>query len=315
MTYSLTIFKHTGDIKTNKRIDFTSWDKFEQTFYGLASQPKPNKKSAHLISPAIYYPGTTRANKNVIEWAGWCAIDVDNHDFKGDLENELYSRYGNWRYICYSTASSTIAKPKFRLVFELKSPIPADIIRQFWYALNSEFEFIGDKQCKDFSRMYYVPATYANANNFIFSNKNGIPIDPNSLIAKHPLPIKQFGASFMDRLPDEVQQKIINYRKQSLYDNNKSISWSSYRDCPFINKKMIDEFKSIANQDGSGRYAMVYKIMTSIAVNAIRKKYPITANEIAQLIRELDSETTRKYENRPLDVEADRAIEFAYKNM
>ena len=55
--------------------------------------------------------------------------------------------------------------------------------------------------------------------------------------------------------------------------------------------------------------------MVSTAMNAISKKYPITSFELEQLIRELDSETSRKYEKRPLAVEADRAIEYAYRNV
>ena len=59
---------------------------------------------------------------------------------------------------------------------------------------------------------------------------------------------------------------------------------------------------------------MIYRIMTSIAVNAIRSEYPITADEIASLIRELDMDTSNKYQKRNLVLEADRALEFAYKN-
>ena len=59
---------------------------------------------------------------------------------------------------------------------------------------------------------------------------------------------------------------------------------------------------------------MIYKLMTSIACNAIKRKYPITAKQISTLIRELDNDTARIYQRRPLDVEADRAIEYAYKN-
>jgi len=60
---------------------------------------------------------------------------------------------------------------------------------------------------------------------------------------------------------------------------------------------------------------MIYKIMVSTAMNAIKREYPITAFEIEQLIRELDNESSRRYEKRPLNVEADRAIEYAYRNV
>ena len=71
----------------------------------------------------------------------------------------------------------------------------------------------------------------------------------------------------------------------------------------------------MAFTDGSGRYRMIYKIMSSIAISAIRRQYPITSYEIADIIRELDNDTARIYESRNLQVEADRAIEYAYKTV
>ena len=309
MTYSLTIFKSLYDNKTDKRMDFASWDKFEQTLYGLASQPLPDKKSAQLISPAVYQPGTTRANKNVVEWAGWAAVDVDSHVFEGNLENELRDRYGHWYYVCYSTASSKEDHPKFRLIFPLKSAVEQSKIKEFWFALNSEVGSIGDKQTKDLSRMYYIPANYADANNFIFTN-TGEWIDPFELIKKHPLPVAETtGKNFFDRLPVAMQQMIVQHRKDSAENSN--VHWSSYRDCPFVAKSAVGAYKSIT---GEGWYHGMYKLMVSIAGNAVKQKYPITPTEIAVLCKEIDMETGGWYENRPLETEAERAIEFMYKN-
>jgi plasmid maintenance system antidote protein VapI len=59
----------------------------------------------------------------------------------------------------------------------------------------------------------------------------------------------------------------------------------------------------------------MYSIMVATAGNAIRKKYPITADEISQLCRQFDTDTGNWYKNRPLDKEADRALEYVYKNL
>lgn len=317
MAYSLTLFKSIYDNKTQKRMDFTTWKDFEKLLYELSEVERKSKKSASLISPAIYLPGTTRSNKNVIEWASWAAIDVDDHDFKGNLQDELYNRYGNWYYVCYSTASSTDDHPKFRLVFPLENSVSGDRIRSFWYALNKELDTIGDLQCKDLSRMYYIPAKYAGANNFIFTNASGRYISPDTLIQKHKVnkleAVRQSSKTFLDRLPEEIQNRIIEQRKSSCTDTN--VTWNSYRDCPFVNKSLIGEYISIANVDNSGRYRMIYKIMVSIAANAIKKKYPITPDEISGIIRELDSENGSRYKKRSIEKEADRAIEFAYRNI
>jgi hypothetical protein len=59
----------------------------------------------------------------------------------------------------------------------------------------------------------------------------------------------------------------------------------------------------------------MYQIMVAIAGNAIKQQYPITASEIAKMCQELDLETGNWYKNRPLDKEADRALEYVYKNI
>ena len=81
-------------------MDFENWQQFSELLHDLSKQPLKGKKDAQLISPAVYVPDTTRANKNVDNWAGWAAIDVDDHAFKGNLENELNERFGNYTYVC-----------------------------------------------------------------------------------------------------------------------------------------------------------------------------------------------------------------------
>jgi hypothetical protein len=273
-------------------------------------------KASPLITPAVYEENQTRANDNVIEWAGWAAIDVDDHKFEGNLKEELHAKYGNYYYICYSTSSSTSDHPKFRLVFPLTSSVRQSSIKHFWYALNREFDGLADQQTKDLSRMYYVPAVYPNAYNFIFTN-TGSFINPNDLMHKHPYVVTQSAVTtFMDKLPPEVQKKVLAHREEILKGKaNYDFEWTTYKDCPFVNKKLVRDYASIAHSDGSGRYSMIYKIMSSIACNAIKNHYPITSSQIAELIRQLDMDTSRRYQKRPLQTEAERALEYAYKTV
>ena len=308
--YSLTIFKSLWDNKTHRQIDFQSWDELKALLYSLAKVPLKNKKSAQLISPATYKKDTTRSNKNVEKWCGWAAVDVDDLDCTMENLNDLLSeRVGSWRYICYSTASSTIDKPKFRLVFSLNGHIESDRIQHFWHALNTELGAMADKQTKDISRMYYVPADYAGANNFIFSC-DGDDIDVNALLIKHPFAKKNSANTLFDSLSEDIQSKLIEYRKDQMTNTN--IKWSSYRDCPFVNKKLISEYVSISE---TGWYHKMYQIMVSIVGNALKQKYPITIDEVVNLCKDLDRETGNWYQNRPLDKEAQRAIEFVYSNL
>jgi len=305
--YSLTIFKNRYDNKTHKSMNFESWDEFVSLLYKLSEKPE-TKATAPLISPATYEEGTTRSNKNVNMWGKWAAVDVDDIDIPADkLVEILTERFGHWDFVCYSTASSTVDRPKFRLVFNLMEVVHKDQISKFWYALNTELDSIGDKQTKDLSRMYYVPAKYDGAHNFIFHNA-GDPVDIDYLVVKHPYKERE-GKSFLERLPEEMQRAVIEHRKQSL--NNTSITWTSYTDCPFFPKKLAMEYQTITS---TGWYHKMFQIMVAIAGNAVKREYPITAKEIAKLCSEFDKDNGNWYDNRPLELEADSALEYIYRN-
>lgn len=318
MDLSLTLFKpprwwdeqqrFVYDNKTHRRLDFSNFDELEKLLYALSKQPKKGKSDAELFSPAIYLPDTTRANKNVTAWAGWCAVDVDDIEINGELNDYVRDMVPDWRFVCYSTASSTQAHPKFRLVFNLSRPIEQSEIRHFWFALNKRLGEIGDAQTKDLSRMYYIPANYAGADNFIFSG-DGKSIDVDTLLLAYPYVEKQ-GKSFLDRLPDSLKAQVLEHRKSKL--DNTSFSWTSYRDCPFWPKKLAGEYSVISN---TGWYHKMYQIMVAVAARATEKQYPITSKEISMLCREFDMETGNWYENRPIDIEADRALEYVMKNV
>jgi hypothetical protein len=287
---------------------FDNWRSFTSLLSDLSETPRAGKQDAELISPAVYTEGTTRSNKNVEYWGRWAAVDVDDFETNGEnLESILVSKFYRWSYVCYSTASSTSDHPKFRLVFDLTRTVEREEIKQFWYALNAELGDIGDKQTKDLSRMYYIPAQYAGADNFLFVN-SGDAVDVDYLIAKHPYKERE-GKSFLDRLPPELQKAVVEHRKQSL--DNTHISWSDYRDCPFFPKQLAMEYQTITK---TGWYHKMYQIMVATAGNAIKRGYPITAKQIADLCRQLDNDTGMWYTNRPIEIEADRAVEYAYRN-
>ena len=197
----------------------------------------------------------------------------------------------------------------------LTRAVRAEEIKHFWFALNSEFGMVGDTQTKDLSRMYYVPAQYPNAYNFIFTHRADRYLDVDDLLKRHEYNDNSASTNFIDRLPPETQKRIIEQRQQELEKGKQDITWNSYKDCPFVNRRLINDYKQIAHIDGSGRYSMIYKIMTSIACNAIKRKYPITSAQIAELIRQLDRDTSRRYQKRPLQTEAERALEYAYKTV
>ena len=297
-----TLFESLFDTKTDKQISLPDLEHFEQVLYNLAKKPRKGKKDAELMSPAVYLPGTTRKNDNVTAWGGWCAVDVD--DYQGDISDYKVSDY---YYVCYSTASSTDEQPKFRLVFPLTKSISKDKIKHFWFAINKELGEVGDIQTKDLSRMYYIPGKYKDANNFIFTNK-GPKVDPIELMNKWEY-VEPSSNTMFDKLPKKMQEAMMSHLKNNL--NNTEVKWTGYKDCPFFPRKLEQEYKTIS---GTGWYHKMYQIMVALAGNAIQAKYPINAKEIAYLCRELDLETGNWYEKRNLDTEAERALEYVYKN-
>ncbi len=301
---ALTIFDSIYDNSTSKRVDYKDFDQFEQILYKLAKEKTfKQKKDAPLISPATYVENSKRANANVVAWGGFGIVDVD--DYVGDIE-DIHKQYEEYRYVCYSTASSTKENPKFRLVFPLSKWVDSEQIKHFWYALNKEIGDIADAQTKDLSRMYYIPATYEGAYNFIFSH-DGKVMDPEELMEKHRY--ISTNDSFFDRLPEAIRNGLIEHRKQQL--NNTDFSWSGYQDCPFVNKRQVEEYKQLS---GTGWYYKMYQIMISIASNAMKRGYPITAQEIAYICRDLDNDTGGWYGKRDLKKEADRAIEYIFRS-
>ena len=54
--------------------------------------------------------------------------------------------------------------------------------------------------------------------------------------------------------------------------------------------------------------------MVSTAGNAMSRGYPITAKEITYLCRQLDADTGNWYLKRDIEKEAERAIEFVFRN-
>lgn len=285
-------------------MSFGSWEEYANFLSDLSKLPRQGKKDAPLISPAIYEPGTTRANRNVIEWGRWAAVDVD--DFTGDI-NGIFNSLRGINTLLYSTASSLSEQPKFRIVFSLNRCVQAEEIRHFWFALNKSLGDLGDAQTKDSSRMYYVPATYDGAFNFIHRT-NGVDLDVDALMNHFPY-VEKTTNSFLDSLSEEMREKVISHRKSSM--DNTNIQWTSYHDCPFVPRKMVADYKSIS---GTGWYHQMYRLMVAIASNAIRQKYPITSKQIAEMCKQLDLETGNWYENRPLEREAQSALQWAYAN-
>lgn len=317
-SFEMTVFESLYDVKTERKIQKNSWNEFVKFLQDLSGLSY-TKKTAPLISPAVYKDGTTRSNKNVSAWAGWAALDIDAHPFDniGAVKWWMNEFHSEKTYLCYSTASSSQVKPKFRLVFPLTEWIDdSRKIQRFWMALNKEFAEIADQQTKDQSRMYFIPAQYTESdNNFFWSVKKNA-INPDALIRKHNMESLQInsGPSFLDMLPEKMKEEIISYREQQLKSSGKKYTWTDYRDCPFVKEEPLRNYREIALTGQEGRYRSLYNLMVSIARAAIMREYAITAHEIKDLVLEIDADVDFFYKNRKILPECERAIAFVYTN-
>lgn len=315
--FEMTVFDSLYDVKTDKTFSKDDWPDFKRFLQELSKLPY-TKKVAPLVSPAIYRKGTTRANKNVVAWGGWAALDIDSHPFRtvDEIRDYMVANHSEKAHVCYSTASSSMEKPKFRLVFPLTEWIEDPRkIQMFWLSLNKEFADIADKQTKDQSRMYFIPARYSESNNNFFWSIDGDFLNPDSMIVKHRTEASfgnTEGSSFLDMLPERMREEIAAHRERQLKANGRRYSWTGYRDCPFVRDESVRTYKEIVFSHSEGRYRGLYQLMVSIANGAIARGYPITASEIKDLVLEIDTDTDGYYKNRKIDKESERAILWVY---
>ena len=306
----LTYFSSRRDNRPDgKTLSYSSWEEFVKYLKHLSNYEglKPGRDEEEapnhspLISPAFFKKGEKRRKDAVIGWAGWAALDID--DYKGDIDD--FDNRG-FQCVLYSTASSRKESPAFRVVVPLRSWIKGEDIPDFWYALNMHYLEIADPQAKDTCRMYYVPAKYPGAYNF-FQERGGEMVCPRDLTERYPVPRLQKRRMY-DRVTLDLQKAIREERHQLLLERGVNLNWTTYHECPFVNKKMIEAYKGNSSK---GYYHRFYSIMVSIASRATKMGYDIDAGEIEELMREIDHETGSWYSTRSLRREAENAIQFA----
>lgn len=307
-----TLFKSVYDNKTHRRMSFGSWQNFVDLLRQLSKTPgyKPKKgewnKGSELISPAIYKSDTTRANNNVEAWAGWAALDID--DYEGDYQ-DVIEKFKDIKSVIYNSASSTTEHPKFRVIISCNRYIEQEEIKHFWYALNKKYNELGDPQTKDLSRMYYIPAVYPNAFSFFSEFGDAPDLNVDQLLSQYPYVDKLQANNFKSRISEDLRKKLETYQKSKL--SRSGVSWSNYKDCPFVNKKAISEYMTITT---SGWYHKMYTILCSTAANALKSGYDITTQELEAIATQLDADTGGWYKNRPFHLESQRALDWALQS-
>jgi len=117
-------------------------------------------KTEHpAFSPVLYKKKTKRAKANVICVYAF-VVDLDD----GSQFKSLRSRFVNaagkpLAFIWYTTFKSRVTCPRIRIVFLLKSPVPADQWTDAWQRLSHALaDGHNDENTKDASRLHFLPA-------------------------------------------------------------------------------------------------------------------------------------------------------------
>lgn len=138
-------FRH---VKDNEPRNFAiSWDGLSALLQ--VSVANDDKTRRELWSPVVYYPDTTRGNRNV-QFVTCLVVDMDGEAFD-------HARLDGLEYLAYTTWSHTPENQHWHLVLPLKYPVPADRWHEVWTNLHERINVVGDPQTKDPARIFYRP--------------------------------------------------------------------------------------------------------------------------------------------------------------
>lgn len=184
MTIHISLFKKADD---NRPVPAElSWDQLCQDL-GPHRTHCSNKVDAPAFSPARYAPGATRAIKNVRS-VGFGVLDIDK--VSPETIATLPGLLDGVAHILYTTWSHTQHLPKWcvRVVVPFTRPVLTMEWERFWHAMNVRFADLNDPQCKDPSRLYFVPSCPPEAlDRAIYHVEQGAPLDVDALLRAAPV--------------------------------------------------------------------------------------------------------------------------------
>lgn len=112
-----------------------------------------DKDSVQLWCPSRFKPHTTRRKRYVLEVYA-LVWDYDN----GTTFEQALKPWTDWPFACHTTHSHTTEHPKFRVIIPFAEPVDAKRWPEVWTYFYDQLEYKPDVNCKDASRMYYLPS-------------------------------------------------------------------------------------------------------------------------------------------------------------
>ncbi len=261
-----------------------SWEDFVEILRVLSEKEgyKPDagdyENKFPLISSAIFGDVLERANSNVI---GWDMVMLDIDDGVKTLD-EILAKFTPFKYVIYSSANCTHQKLKIRICIPLHKFAPKEALHGIWWALNEWCDGVVDKQTKDKSRMHYQPARYTNKGtnyrHIFMTNPNGIELNWETLCQKFPAPPEK------DKF--KIKNPLRNLKRKVYLANKATPNFDiNSKDCPFVYEQMIEKYRLTP---AGGHHNAIYVFGLQCAYNAQKIDYPITVDELADLMKQVD---------------------------
>ena len=256
--------------------------------------------SSGLISPAIYAnKDDKRCNDLVI---GWDMICFDIDDGVKDVAS-IQDIFKLFSYIIYSSPNCTAEKLKLRVVIPLNKRAPRKVLTQVWHGMHM-WSKLCDPACKDQSRGYYVPARYTNrgdAYTHFFLTNDGISLDWETLIDRFPSPPEKDLFKIKDPLLGLKRKIFLNAKgtpSMNILDDS----------CPFVKRWMREKY---ALTPVGGHHRGIYIFALQCCHNAEAIDYPLSHEELVDMLSQLDQLDGGFYEDKKLRDSAKDALEYA----
>lgn len=172
----------------------------------LMSRPmvsNQDKLNLPMWSPATFKPGARRGRANVVN-IGAVVLDFDD----GTSIQAVHDAWQDWPHVIHTSWSHEPWLPKFRLVVPLEHPRLPEEWPRIWHWANSRTP--ADKQCKDASRAYFLPAI----------REPDWPFE--SMVWDEPSRLLDVRADELPPTPDEIEAERRRTRPAPRYPASKS---------------------------------------------------------------------------------------------
>lgn len=205
----LTLCTFSDEKGTTPKRHVLPWSKFVQRFSHHES--RSTKEGTGCWSPVSYKPRTTRGKANV-DRVYALVLDVDHADLPRD-------RLDGLAWIAHTTYRHSPTAPRWRVVIPLAKPVAGDEDHwpEVWQRAHARFGACMDEQCKDASRIYFLPSCPPDSEPQVESH-DGAPLDPDSLP-----PVPKLAPS-PRRTPKTAPGSIGQYAAKALDDELAAVS-------------------------------------------------------------------------------------------